>query len=76
MCKRHVNQLHHNREITQVMTKSENETLPSRNFDYLFINHETFKYHKLREVHVDTEEENVKNDCFPDINQSQSPGDL
>ena len=75
MCKRHINQLRHNREISQEMTESENETLLSRNFDYQFDNIETFNDHKSKEVHRDTEEGNVKNDYFSNSNQSQSPSD-
>ena len=40
ICKRHVNQLHHHREISQEMTQSENEALSLE--DYQFNNIETF----------------------------------
>ena len=38
MCKHDVNQLHYNWEISQVMTKSENKILHSRDFDCHFDN--------------------------------------
>ena len=57
------------------MIESENETWPSRNFDYKFDNTETFNDHKSKEDHRYAEKGIVINDYFSDINQSESPGD-
>ena len=65
----------HNKDISEVMTKSRNEILPSRDFDYRFDNLETFIDNKPIELHRYAEQENNKNNYFCETNQSQSPSD-
>ena len=50
------------------MTESANEKWPSQNFDYQIDNIEIFNVNKSWEVHRYSEEKNVKNDYFSDIN--------
>ena len=56
------------------MTHSENEILPSKDFDYLYDNVESFS-DKSKKSHCYTEQENVRDDYFCDTNQSQSLSD-